>query len=739
MISDVQVDPRPDGYEIRIAFILPIQYQSHAPHAPSKFLRVRLRPLDFRSLNQDEVDHLKERVLLAWDATTGVPLQHIAYNGRDPAQPEITFRFTRNVGRDVRGSADLRSLIVTVLHTPRPEAGAPRQEGRAAGEFAAAVPGDSELATRMEAAMAAAQEAATKDTAVPGDSELATRMEAAMAAAKEAATKDTATPGDRKMAELMAVAHEAVTNEAYSQAAELYTQVVNIAEGKVKRQAQELLGLVYDRSGQPHRARVEYEKYLQQVPKGPDAERVRQRLAGLVTATMEPKTPLTTTQETPAPAHQPTWESRYFGGVSEVYAWDQTNAKLGGTRVHRSDFTTDLNLDATWRSSAYDLRAQVVGGHRQALLSRELDEDRISALSFEMRDKTHRWSSKIGRQSRTSGGVLGRYDGLHAAYGLTPSLTLNGVFGFPVESTRDTAMNTDRTVYGVSTDFGPYAERWELSTFFANQENSGLTDRRAIGQEIRYFDRNKALFNLIDYDVFFGVLNSVVLSGYWTLPMGTTLNLGLDYRRSPTLTTNNAIQGQQVNKLSDLFGRFSDDELRSFAKTLTPISKSMTFDVTQEFSKDVQVVGEVMMSELEGTDAAGGVAAIPGTGKEFFYSAQLIASNFLLENDVATAGLHFAKTATHDGFGFTLDSHLPFTRKLLMVPEFQFDYRNARGSGSDRITRVTMSPRLRVDYLLQKWMHFELEGGMEWRDQSSLGPNEDSQEAFLSAGYRLNF
>ena len=167
----------------------------------------------------------------------------------------------------------------------------------------------------------------------------------------------------------------------------------------------------------------------------------------------------------------------------------------------------------------------------------------MSALSFEVRHKKSDLYSKIGRQSRNSGGVLGRFDGAHISYDISPEVVINGVFGFPVESTKKTNVETEKKFYGVSADFGTFNEHWDYTAFFITQDNRGMTDRCAIGGEVRYFDPKKSFFTLKDYDVFFNAMNIFLFNGNWTLPSKTTLNLMCDYRRSPLLMANNAIKG----------------------------------------------------------------------------------------------------------------------------------------------------------------------------------------------------
>jgi len=57
-------------------------------------------------------------------------------------------------------------------------------------------------------------------------------------------------------------------------------------------------------------------------------------------------------------------------------------------------------------------------------------------------------SGRFGRQSQSSGGVLGRFDGGVVSYEIFPQLKIGGVFGYPVVSSDDRAFDTDKHFYG---------------------------------------------------------------------------------------------------------------------------------------------------------------------------------------------------------------------------------------------------------------------------------------------------
>jgi tetratricopeptide (TPR) repeat protein len=686
VIEDVHVQPQPDGYEIVVDFLFPVRYQSHTPPGSSKELRVNLRPVNFSKLTAQEVDLLRERFTLAWDYATGVPLQEIIFEGGDPEQPQIIMTFTEEVSFEVRGDADLRALIVSIKRK----------------------------------APVTSQEEEVKTGSFP-----------------EIKTPTPIVPEEKKLADLMEEAGASIKDGQYDRAIQLYTKIINVSKGPLQQQAREFLGLAREKNGQMAHAKSEYERYLEQYPTGPDADRVRQRLAGLVTAAKLPKKPLREVKPIAKIEEKlKKWDTRVFGSLSEFYSRDQTTPEGGQTQVNRSSFNTDMDLNAQWRNQRYDMRFQATGGHEETLLKEQESENQLSNLSFEARKRESGLYGKFGRQSRNSGGVLGRFDGAHLAYDVLPRITVNSVVGFPVASSREMDIEKDKKLYGVSFDLGTFKDKWDLTTFFITQENHGFTDRRAIGTEVRYFDPKKSFFNLVDYDIFFKKLNIFLFNGQLTVLPKTVLNFILDYRQSPLLTTENAIQGQGVTDVSDLESTFSKDQIFQLAEDRAAVSKSMTAGLTHDVKEDMQWTGEVTLTEVEGTVSSGGVDASPGTGVDVAYLTQLIFSNVVLENDTVITALRYSDTANYNTYTVNLNGRFPVTRKIRLNPKVRVDFRDTKISDENR---VSVRPVLRTDYQLRKWMRCEVEGGVEWVDEGASESSQTAVETFVTMGARINF
>lgn len=682
IVDTVDIKSRTDGYEVVVNFTVPLRYQGHAPKGAADFFAVELRSGPSSALSNGELGaQLSERAELSWDHASGVPLAEITYEGGSATRPTMTFKFTMPVRLYARSSSDQRALIITVTTAPQQE-----------------------------------------ETLTPQPQVF-----------DGIAVADDFSGADPVLTAAMEEAYGAMTSGDYRRAIQLYTKVAEKGGGAIRRKAQELLGLARERNGQMAQAKAEYEKYLAAYPEGADADRVRQRLAALVTVAEKPKAALpgkkTAVREPSA------WRSDIYGSVSQFYFRDEINPENGDRQVNLSRFTTDMDVNARFRNNAYDIRALFIGSYDMDLLSGGDDEERIYNLSLEVRGLKNGLYGRVGRQSLSSSGVFGRFDGARLGYEIMPAIALYGVYGYPVESSRDTRINTDRNFYGASFDIGEPAAAWSFGGYAIEQRNDGLIDRRAVGGEVKYFDLKKSLYVLADYDIFFKDLNLVMLFGAWTVRDGTTLTLNLDYRNSPFLTTMSAIQGQGVDNLGDLFERFNEEDLYNLAQDRTARSKTASFGITQDLSEHWQLTAEATATRLSGTTASGGVEGFAATGTDFYFNTQLIASDLLMTGAIISFGLRYYDTSNYRSYGAIVNARLPITPELRVNPRVLVDYRQS-DNGNDRLM---LRPLVRIDYRFKRWLHFEAEGGVEWQDETFAGINQQLLGTFFYIGYRLYF
>ena len=361
-----------------------------------------------------------------------------------------------------------------------------------------------------------------------------------------------------KLASLMQEARNNMKDKDYAGAIRLYTKILQYPDNQYSQDSLEYLGLARERNDQLAHAKMVYRDYLQRYPEGEGTERVKQRLAALVTARKQPREKLQTTQVEARHEQKSDWD--LFGGISQYYRRDQNTTGLDDaeiTTVSQSSLNSNVDVTGRRRSSDYDIRTRFTGGYLHDFLDNGVNSDTtVSSMYFDAQDIQRRLSMRIGRQSRSTGGVLGRFDGLLLGFPLGNKFAVSAVGGFPVESSTDSFDDTSRYFYGLTLEAEGFAKGWDANAFVIDQQVDGLRDRRAIGGELRYFDPTRSFFSLVDYDIHFKELNIWQLLGNWTLPDKTTVNLVVDYRKSPILTTNNALMGQTVISIDESAGQF---------------------------------------------------------------------------------------------------------------------------------------------------------------------------------------
>ncbi|HEY9198257.1 MAG TPA: hypothetical protein VIR60_02745, partial [Gammaproteobacteria bacterium] len=684
IVDQVEIDTSGERTRVRIDFNVPLQYISHAPQTHGDKLIIQLRPLTTQQ--KEDIDFSRPESL-NWDSRPGDILQQMRYEGGTDRGVQLGIYFRKAIDFEVQPSPDARSLSILL---PKIEAPA----------TAPAIP-------------------------APGVSKPVPEIEATLPPL----------PAERLDA-LMEEARQAMAGGNYPQAIQIYTKILQHQDTGKHQDALEFLGLARERNGQEAHAKLEYERYLQRYPVGDSAERVRQRLSALVTARAAPKGKLREAGAEPE-TEGPTWE--YSGNFSQFYRRDTshiveeenlTNTRTDETRVNMSALSNDLDFNARRRGGDLAIQTRATGGYEFDFLDEdegEGDISRVSSLYADFQDGKRNVGARFGRQTRNTGGVLGRFDGALLSYQLKPTVKLNAVSGYPVDSSKDN-LKTDRYFYGVSADFGTYANAWDFVAFMIEQQVDGIVDRRAVGGEARYFDPVKSLLSYIDYDVSYMQLNTLLLLGNWNLPHEITLNATVDIRQSPVLTTYNAIQGQGVDSIDALLDRFDEDTIRDLAEDRTADSNSYTVGATKQLSERFQLTGDVTLSELGSTPASGGVEAMPSTGNEYYYNLQLIGSNLLKEGDITLLGLRYSDASTSDTTSVSINERYPINTAWRVNPRFRVDYRVNQPDDNDQ---WIYAPSLLMDYLWRKRYRFELETGGEWSQRQLSDATEDTQSYYV--------
>jgi hypothetical protein len=395
---------------------------------------------------------------------------------------------------------------------------------------------------------------------------------------------------------------------------------------------------------------------------------------------------------------------------------------------------TDVDFTARYRGLNMDTRTRFSGGYTKDFLSNGPgNQFRVNSAFVEFSDRDKGWYASAGRQTRTSGGLLGTFDGLLGSYRFHPHFTLDVAAGFPVDTSRS-GVNSKRRFESVASNFGTFANSWEPTVYFVNQTMEGMTDRQAVGAELRYFRPGRVLITFVDYDLHFKVINSAVLVATLQLPMRWTFNLDVEKRKSPVISTRNALIGQPVQTLTELEQLFTSDEIKQFAMDRTPDTSVYSVALSRPLGERLQLTLNGQSIKTGETKASGGVEGFTAVGPETIVSAQLLAASIFRSGDINIVGMRYQTGGPVKTMSFGLSSRIP-AWSWRVGPQIRVDRRQL---ASDNSIQWLYAPGLRLT-LQQRTLQVDVEAGVERQVHNTDTLNQKSTRTYFTAGYRWQF
>ncbi len=578
---------------------------------------------------------------------------------------------------------------------------------------------------------------------------------------------------ERYAADLMELGRAALTAEEGEKAVLIFNAALNLPPTKQSREAQEMIGVAREGTGDIDKAKAEYEHYLKIYPDGEGAARVRQRLAkvaDLKTAIAQGRVKKPAKKIDETKVYGSVYEY-YYGGYSQTKITDKvSNSTTKFNNQDQSMLQSAFDVTGRYRKDEYDTKLVVRGTQTYDLLADteiRRNVSRLRALYLEHSSQDS-YFVRVGRQPGNTGGVLDfRFDGVWFRYTAVPQfLNVNLLAGQPrqfslasnyvPDDPRNFRADLKRYFYGVNVDIGPVAKAWSGNAYYINQMVNGVIDRRAVGTELRYAENGKNAFGLVDYDISYNVLNVAMLNGTWVTE-GTTFTFLADHRRTPYLQTTNALFGTPNAQL-DHINSTNADLLREQAKAVTATSNLFLVGVLHAVSKDWQLGGDVRLNRISGTgqtnclvilpgtstlflnpnatsDAACSLQAQPGTGNIYTYTAQAIGANFPFENTTFVANASYITSPAYNGESLSLNTLARLT------PQLQFDtfvllYHQKDNLNVD-LYRVT--PTIRLDYRFFNSWTLEGSGGVEKTLSNSPSQKDSTTREFFFLGLRWDF
>jgi tetratricopeptide (TPR) repeat protein len=545
----------------------------------------------------------------------------------------------------------------------------------------------------------------------------------------------------------------------YPKAVQLLNAVLNLPANTYSQEAQELIANSREKMGEPEKAKAEYEAYLKLYPQGEGAERVRQRLATIQSTakvtgadTVKVKKPTREIHETSVYG---SWNQYYYDAHTHNYPGVGRNS----SSHDQSSLVSAINLTARSRQNEWDNRIVLRDTQTMNFLPNATDRNRLQAAYVEINNKEVDYLVRLGRQSGNSGGVLGRYDGALIRYGISPKYKINLVGG----TLNEYYVDYKRHFYGINLDIGPINEKWSGNLFAINQTVDSVTDRRAVGGELRYFDNGRSFYSLLDYDLYFHSLNTIMLQGNWQADEATNYNILVDHRKSPMMQIISSLSSPVFSALPTFSIRQAlrqgqtEQTLRDLAISQTLDTDLVLIGATRQFTPRWQIGGDVQFSRVSGGNSSAAEAAAirallenntfidPLTlqnlnnsfagGNTWTYHVQAVGTDTLFKEDTSIISASLTNGPTSQIKSLVLSN--------VMVPREKW-----RLDSSLKLLRIDLdpstvqyivSPTLRASYKLREKATLEAEVGIELTNENDpINGHTRTLRDFSFIGYRLD-
>ena len=716
VLQGIQITDNSDNFVIEIELSQALHYMRHFPFASGSSLQIQLqppqgsarqpelpgrlatpRPADLGAATQAQAP--RER--LDPPRNQALPLTDIIYEGDAAGGPYLTLRFKNNVEFSVVEGAHGRSMIITVM---KKELGKLRAKNE-------------------------------RHTA-PAES-----------------TSDLPLPPSDKLDNLIDAALGALEDRDYNRAIFFLAQLLQFPTHKHSQLAKELVGLARERRGDLDRAALEYQEYLRLYPEGEDAERVKQRLAAVELNQKTSGGPVRAVVSDPAAESKPP-PARIdtYGFFSQRYYQSRTKHPAPYVLDNYATLTSFLNVTSSYNDNLYDGRAFFNLNDSRTFQGTGVNKLSVQTLYLDLTDKDNKRNYLLGRQSSNTAGIFGRYDGGAASIEVAPKTQFGLTLGAPLDFALP-KYRVNRYFYRLLVNLGAPTDAWSLDGYYLDQQADGMTDRRAVGGDLRWSGGDSSLFSTVDYDIYFHKLNVLTLYADVRRNDPTHFSLNYSLRQYPSLASSNALQEEEdiysfteLRNLPDVTKKLIRDKaagVSSFTRSLT-LSTIHTLDANTSINADVSVYSTDAKPPvlLVGYDTYGNdcdginycTVGQPKFGPEYSYSLQWTSNNYFTARDTYSWGARYNYGGDSTSQSLWVRNRIPYGEKWYVSPRAQLD-RSHASINNARSLRPALGAK--VDYLWKKEM--SLDADINYEYSNSTKSNEDYSRATINFGYNVNF
>jgi hypothetical protein len=555
-----------------------------------------------------------------------------------------------------------------------------------------------------------------------------------------AASAPVASPAvEARAAELMSKGREAIAAKRFESAVDQLNQLLLLPPNTLSQEAQELIGLAWERAGNEGRARVEYELYLKLFPEGEGAQRVSQRLASLEGA---PPAPSATAASSPAPATKSAASgNRITGNIAQYYyggkARSQSLVNIAAgidqstlTKTTESAIVTSVDLGGRYSTPESETRVVLRGTNSANLAADSHSASLLSAAYVDYKRTESGLAVRLGRQSSISGGLLGLFDGVSMTYPVSTGFKIDLMGGVPANPLISAP---SERLLAAMVEADNILEHWGGDVYLIDQTTEGIANRRAFGTEVRYSGDLLSVYSLLDYDTLFRKINAVSLQGSFQAPGQTTITVLADSRKAPSLQMTNALISSGATSLKTLLQMQTLDQVRDAALATAASAKQVLLSVSRPLSEKWQFAVDLRYSEIGALPAVGNFEATPATGGQYGATLQLTGSNLYSTRDINNFNLSYLTTPFFKGTQVAYNNLTGLLDNDVTVePSIRF-YTQRDNQG---VKLYRLAPGMRASYRFSRRASVLGEGIFEHSKTDGPLNHDTTNSIFFYLGYR---
>ena len=530
------------------------------------------------------------------------------------------------------------------------------------------------------------------------------------------------------------VEQEGLLNEAkrnyldgnYNQVIKMTQKIMSTGTLVEQQQAMELAGITRERQRKFAQAVALYSDFLKLYPDSEMTGKIKQRLQGLMTMRVEPKQRIAQDKNK---SSGDDW--KIFGSLSQFYRKDVISPDNKESKDVNSSLVSDLNLFARRHTAEDTWVFRFDGGIINDFLDSE-DDSRISRAQVSYNNNLRDFQIIGGRQSHTAKGIYGRFDGVVFKRDNDSGINFSLYAGYPVRSSLDD-LETERIFIGSSMNLS-LSDNVDMDVYLVYQEVSGLIDRQILGAELQYTRDDGFLYGILDYDIFYNDVNNVNTIGNYRYSDKLSFNLNYDYRNSPLLSTENALQGQTVSTIDEMKQLFTDDEIYQLAEDRTSKRHNLFVGSDYQIDDKHQIYVSMSFSATDATEASSSVIAIPSSEDVQLFGDYTI-RGFLVANDFTTFGLKLADSTSAKVISLRSRLRFKYQNKFKLDPRVNLDFRQQKNSDFEQ---WILKPSFKFSYKPNKKWNIETSFGLDYSNYKL--PELDDQITYsMYLGYIYQF